>query len=31
VRLQWDTVLGDTPADRQVVDLAISNAINELT
>jgi hypothetical protein len=31
VRLQWDTVLGDAPADREVVDLAISNAINELS
>lgn len=31
VRLQWGTVLGDTPADRQVVDLAIGSAINALT
>ncbi len=31
VRLQWNTVLGDAPADRQVVDDAIANAINELS
>lgn len=31
VRLHWNTVLGDTPADRQVVDAAIKSAINELT
>lgn len=31
VRLQWDTILGDTPADRQLVDDAIKSAINELT
>ena len=30
VRLQWDAVLGDAPADRQHVDAAISSAINEL-
>ena len=30
VRLQWDTILGDTPADRQLVDDAIGSAINEL-
>ena len=30
VRLQWDTILGDTPADRQLVDDAIRSAINEL-
>ena len=31
VRLQWDTILGDTPADRQLVDDAIRSAINGLT
>lgn len=31
VRLQWNTVLGDTPAERQLVDDAIRSAINELT
>jgi hypothetical protein len=31
VRLQWDCVLGDTPADRQLVDDAIKSAINELS
>ena len=31
VRLHWDTVMGDTDADRQLVNLAIKNAINELT
>ena len=31
VRLRWDTILGDTPADRQLVDDAIGRAINELT
>lgn len=31
VRLQWDTILGDAPTDRQLVDDAISSAINELT
>src|SRR5512139_253403 len=30
VRLHWDTVMGDTDADRQRVDLAIRNAISEL-
>ncbi len=30
VRLQWDTILGDTPADRQRVDDAITSAIREL-
>ena len=30
VRLQWDTILGDTPADRQLVDEAIRSAIREL-
>jgi hypothetical protein len=31
VRLHWDTVMGDTDADRQRVDSAIKSAINELT
>ena len=31
VRLHWDTVMGDTDADRQLVDVAIKSAINELT
>lgn len=31
VRLHWDTVMGDTDADRQLVDGATKNAINELT
>jgi hypothetical protein len=30
VRLYWDTVMGDTVADRQLVDESIRNAINEL-
>jgi hypothetical protein len=30
VRLHWDTVMRDTPADRHLVDAAIQNAINEL-
>jgi len=31
VRLHWDTILGDAPADRQLVVDAIGSAINELT
>jgi hypothetical protein len=31
VRLQWETIMGDTVADRQLVDDAIKNAIHELT
>jgi hypothetical protein len=31
VRLHWDTVMGDTADDRQLVDVAIKSAINELT
>jgi len=31
VRLQWDTVMGDTDADRQKVDAVVRSAINELT
>lgn len=30
LRLPWDSVLGDTPADHQLVDDAIKSAINEL-
>jgi hypothetical protein len=31
VRLQWETIMGDTVADRQLMDNAIKNAIHELT
>jgi hypothetical protein len=31
VRLHWDTVMGDTDADRQMVDKAVKSAIEELT
>jgi hypothetical protein len=31
VRLHWDTIMGDTDADRQLVEVAIRSAINELT
>jgi hypothetical protein len=31
VRLQWDTILGDTQADRQSVDDVVRSAIQELT
>ena len=31
VRLPWDTVMGDTDADRQRVDAAVRSAVNELT
>ena len=31
VRLQWENILGDTPADRLLVDNAIKAAIQELT
>jgi hypothetical protein len=31
VRLQWETVMSDTVADRQLVDDVIRNAIRELT
>jgi len=31
VRLQWETILGNTVADRQLVDNAIKDAIRELT
>jgi hypothetical protein len=30
VRLQWETVMGDTDADRQRVDKAIQHAVDEL-
>lgn len=30
VRLQWKTVMGDHPDDRQLVDEAISSAVNQL-
>ncbi len=30
VRLYWDTVMGDDVADRQLMDKAIQDAINEL-
>jgi hypothetical protein len=31
VRLQWETILGEAPSDRQVMDDAIKSAIDELT
>jgi|SRR6476619_7284928 hypothetical protein len=31
VRLQWEAIMGDTVADRQLVDNAVKNAIHELT
>lgn len=31
VRLFWDTVMGDTAADRQLVDSAVNSAIRELS
>jgi hypothetical protein len=31
LRLNWDTVMGDTDADRQVVEQAIQSAIRELS
>ena len=31
VRLQWDTILGDTEADREIVEDVIRSAIKELT
>ncbi len=31
VRLHWDTVMGDSDGDRQLVGVAIESAINELT
>ena len=31
VRLQWDTVMGDSASDRQQVSAAIDNAVRELS
>ncbi|HET9668495.1 MAG TPA: hypothetical protein VFQ93_02735 [Casimicrobiaceae bacterium] len=31
VRLQWETIMRDTDADRRLVDTAVKNAIRELT
>ena len=31
VRLQWETVMGDADADRQLMQEAIKSAINELS
>jgi hypothetical protein len=31
LRLQWKTIMGDTPDDQQLMDTAIQSAINELT
>jgi len=31
VRLRWDTVIGDDPDNRRLVEAAIESAINELT
>jgi hypothetical protein len=31
VRLSWDTVMGNTDADRQLVALAIASAVKELS
>jgi len=31
VRLQWETIMSDAVADRELVDNAIRNAIHELT
>lgn len=31
VRLQWEAIMGDTLADRRLVDTAVKNAISELT
>jgi hypothetical protein len=31
VRLQWETIMSDAEADRQLVDNAVKNAIRELT
>jgi hypothetical protein len=31
VRLQWEVIMGDSPADSQMVENAINNAIQELT
>jgi hypothetical protein len=31
VRLQWETIMRDTAADRRLLDIAIKNAIRELS
>ena len=31
VRLQWETIMSDSEADRQAIDNAVGNAIRELT
>ena len=31
VRLQWETIMADAPADRHMVENAINNAVQELT
>ena len=31
VRLHWNTLMGDTDADRELVDAAIASAVRELT
>ena len=31
VRLQWETIMSDAPADKQVVDRVLGSAIDELT
>jgi len=31
VRLQWETIMGESPADKQAVKDTIENAIRELT
>jgi len=31
VRLQWETIMADSSSDRQMVENAIKNAIEELT
>lgn len=31
VRLQWETIMSDAPADRQLVQNAVDNAIHELS
>ena len=31
VRLQWETIMSDAPADQQTVGNAVQNAIHELT
>ncbi|MES2355207.1 MAG: hypothetical protein V4568_12565 [Pseudomonadota bacterium] len=30
LRLQWDTIMGDSPDDKELLDGAINGAINEL-